>query len=98
MDKDGTYEYTAVINVKKAYSATIYPNPAKGILNINLSSDIPNGATWSISNSLGVVVFVQKATENKQQQIPLTNINAGMYYLQLYKGNQIFFVKPLLVN
>ncbi len=98
VDNDGSFEYTNAISVKKPYTVSLYPNPASSFVNINLNADVPNGSEWKLYNSMGVLQFSQKASDQKQQQLALPNLATGIYYLQLCYGNKIIFVNPLKIE
>jgi Secretion system C-terminal sorting domain len=63
-------------------SITLYPNPAKNILNLKLPENIDvNVNSVTIVNSLGQIVLKQK-TENTTT-IDVSNLQKGMYFVSL---------------
>jgi photosystem II stability/assembly factor-like uncharacterized protein len=85
-------EYTSMIYVggvgvgeKEAVSVNVYPNPVKGMLNIE-SSRIMNGI--SLINLTGQVVYNMKS-ESNSAQINTSDFTAGLYNLQITVGEKI---------
>ena len=69
-----------VANLEKGI--TIYPNPAKNILNLKLPENIDvNVNSITIANSLGQIVLIQK-TENTTT-IDVSNLQKGIYIISL---------------
>jgi hypothetical protein len=61
---------------------TMYPNPAKNVLNIKLPENIDvNVTSVTIANSLGQIVLKQK-TENTTI-IDVSNLQKGIYIVSL---------------
>lgn len=67
---------------------SVYPNPAKDQINVDLSSLNANDATVKIMNSNGMVVY-EKAAVNSNEVISTASFNKGMYMVQVSAGNKI---------
>jgi len=63
------------------FQASIYPNPAKEVLNIDLQGEFEN-VILRIIDMAGKIVFSKEMTENKEQ-IDLIDLNAGVYNLEI---------------
>jgi transforming growth factor-beta-induced protein len=80
---------TANISELSATDLTVYPNPSSDVIkiaNINVEN-------YSILNSNGVLVCSGKVLNN---EIPVTHLDAGNYFIQLNSNTEIFqgrFVK-----
>lgn len=68
---------------------SVYPNPTSGVLNLEIAGAVPNGNAFiEVSDVLGLVVTVQRAT-NGLQQIDLTGWPHGLYTVQVHNGAQV---------
>ncbi len=79
-------------NIFNKSKLSIYPNPAKNQIDINLLNTSSGNFTIKIINSKGQIVLkyeIVKIAENENIQIDITNIKAGLYYLTITdnKGN-----------
>ena len=63
---------------ENAVMFAIYPNPAKDVININTNAV---RYEYQLINGLGQVVI--SGTSNGAQQINVSNINKGMYFLKV---------------
>lgn len=78
VEKDGTQKLSSIVQVdiKNAGEIKVYPNPAKDVLNIQLSSANSN---LVIRNSFGATVLQQKLGASGNI-INVSALAAGMYY------------------
>lgn len=77
------YKSELEIDTNPNYSTiTIYPNPSKGIYNIDLSNE-KESTTITIYNIIGEQVFKQLLTPQSQNQIDLTYLANGYYIAQI---------------
>jgi len=66
-----------------ASKLSVYPNPATTFVNL----DLPRGSELRVVDMLGHQVFYNQST-NSKEQIDLTNLEQGIYFLQvIHKGN-----------
>lgn len=80
---------TAVSNAEINNSlVSVYPNPAKDQINVDLSSLNTTDATVKIMNANGMVVY-EKATSDRNEAINTASFNKGMYMVQVSAGNKI---------
>ena len=75
---------------------SVYPNPTKGTLNIQLSNanDLPDAFT--IYNVLGQVITAKDISGMEDLSIQTETFSEGVYYIKISKGTQsntISFVK-----
>ena len=77
------------------FQASIYPNPAKEVLNIDMQGEFEN-VILRIIDMAGKIVFSKEMTENKEQ-IDLIDLNAGIYNLEInsieHQITRVFTVK-----
>lgn len=66
----------------------LYPNPTKGIVNINVPSDfgLPNSLT--ITNSLGQIVNRKEVTEVADLTVNTSSLSNGIYFITVAKEDQ----------
>jgi len=60
---------------------TAYPNPTNGIINVEYISKIP--VRLNVINLLGENVFSQNTNNTKKTTMDLSNLNKGLYFLQM---------------
>ena len=90
------YQSEPEIDTNPNFSAiTIYPNPSKGIYNIDLS-DVKEPTTITVFNILGELVFKQLLTPQSQNQIDITNLSNGYYIARIV--NQSFDKQQKLIK
>lgn len=73
---------------------TIYPNPTKGIININ-TSDFTKNNKISIFNNSGQIVF--ELSNYKNSQIDLGNLSSGFYHIR-YSSDKQTFIEKLVIS
>lgn len=69
----------------------IYPNPSKGLFNVNWEGDgVSNSGTLSIANSLGQSVFHEKMNNHQDMNraIDLSHCQAGIYFIRYQVGEK----------
>lgn len=72
---------------KEPYALSIYPNPTKGILNIETEF---NGQ-YALYNMGGQLVFEERLIAHETKQLDLTKIKSGFYFYRfLGSNNQIY--------
>ena len=72
---------------------TIYPNPGATNDLVNIKSSFPINDI-QIFNAAGQLVRTIEGNKNNQVEIPLNNLNAGIYFIQI--NNEYF--KKLIVE
>ncbi|WP_290697656.1 S8/S53 family peptidase [Lacinutrix sp.] len=86
---------TLSIADKNISTFIMYPNPTKGILNINLTQS-NNSATVTIHNVLGQKVLNTKLTQ-RTNSISVNNLSKGLYLVTL-KTEKNSITKKLIIN
>jgi len=66
---------------KNNLNLTAFPNPTTGIINVEYTSKTP--VQFDIINMLGENVFSQKTNNTKNTTIDISNLNKGLYFLQM---------------
>jgi hypothetical protein len=89
------YYYHSVVGLNelalKEKTITVYPNPSNGLLNIR-SSNIINSI--ELYNNLGVLVSKPEIMYNNQ--IDLSSLSKGMYFLKVSDGKQYHTEKVII--
>lgn len=77
---------------------SVYPNPAKDVLNIRLLNVIPKKPNVYIFNSLGALIY-QSQFENVTHSLKISDLNLsnGLYWIKIINGNDSF-VKRFVVE
>jgi PKD repeat protein len=68
----------------------VYPNPAKDYINIEIAESNYDGML-SLIDLTGKLVY--KALFNKQQIVPINDLNNGIYLVKIEVNNQIYYSK-----
>jgi hypothetical protein len=85
-DNDGAFQYSKVITVtvrKEAAQVSIFPNPAKDVLNIKSSTPV----SIAIFNMNGALVAAQDATTDAA--VNISSLPEGFYVYRLTNGNEV---------
>jgi hypothetical protein len=84
-DVDGTVHYSVIKVVSKEgiTGIQIVPNPNNGIFAIILNNTGDVTSQVSVLNSLGQVVFVGAETKDNLMNVDISQLAAGVYYLQV---------------
>lgn len=91
-DYDGTFAYSDMVTVYKAESnldaITIFPNPAKDVVNITYHEDIGANLQLSLRNMMGQEIpIAPNGTHLSTQSIDLSALSSGIYFLTFSTGN-----------
>jgi hypothetical protein len=77
----------------------LFPNPAKGEVNLNLKGFIGQNADLTLTNQLGQVVYIQKLTDiqNSRLTLDVSNFATGIYGVSvLTEGGEMQTVKLIV--
>lgn len=101
VDLDGSFEYSQVVSVKRETPGTIsiYPNPAKNHLMVDLPEDITTDSEIQIYNTSGQELLNMNwaAKSGKTISIPIGKLVPGTYFIKINNGELITkrFVKGI---
>ena len=77
-----------IADVCRGNVINVYPNPTKGVLNINAGN---SSFSYSLFNGMGQEVA--KGTAQGSQQLHVSDMAKGVYFLRLTSGNQVSIQK-----
>lgn len=84
---------------KTKETATIFPNPAFGVVNLNFGKALPTNAKWTLVNQYGQTVHQTNLPALREQyQIDLTEIKDGIYFYTVHIENGKRFTGKLLLR
>ena len=92
------YDFTLVGNttgsvgineITFAKGIVIYPNPANDQITISTAAPL-NNASVSIFDLTGKLIFKKNNLEGKTQDINISALDAGIYFIEINQGNDIF--------
>ena len=69
---------------------TLYPNPTKDTINININTSIADDYTLSVTNSLGQIIWESKTAKFNSQvstTIDLSKFQSGLYFVIIKVGD-----------
>ncbi|MBK6700110.1 MAG: T9SS type A sorting domain-containing protein [Saprospiraceae bacterium] len=108
LDKDGSFTYSnvvsVVVNSKSANtSMTVYPNPTREVININLNGLDKGDVQFSIVDLDGKIILNHehtfKSTDlNHDLQIDIRNIPTGIYLLKMNIKDNILTEKIMITR
>lgn len=91
-------DVTDDIELPEMMEFSVFPNPAKGLLNIQTTDSEFFEARMVIYDIQGRILIEQTAV-NKQEQISLINLPANAYFLRITKnGKPVYFTKIIKSN
>lgn len=76
----------------------IYPNPANGIVTIELTQNSGEIATVEISDMLSKKVLSQKGSSSNSQTIDVSTIQSGIYFVTITTDSNLKAVKKLVIK
>jgi hypothetical protein len=79
-------------------SIQLYPNPAKGIINLDVKTKNTSTYNYEIRNALGEKVEAASATSGAYQVIDLSAQPSGVYFAKIFSEGQTVVRKFTLVN
>ncbi|MDI1354836.1 MAG: T9SS type A sorting domain-containing protein [bacterium] len=97
-DYDGSSKYHKIVAVKfekMLETLLVYPNPAKGLVSLQMSDNGSAVSLTEVFNSLGQKVYSVKGFESG---IDLSGQPAGIYYLNVHLPYQVITQKLALEN
>lgn len=87
LDKDGKYVYSEIkrVNFGKAGTVSVYPNPAKDVVNVTFSNNTINQPAQIILLSVDGKVVVQRnlSAISQTEAIDISNLSSGKYILRV---------------
>lgn len=82
-----------------ASKVQLYPNPAVNYVRLEMDlPEIHTIATVELYNALGQLVHQQVYDRNSETEIDLTNIEAGLYWVQVATSNDIILTQTLIIK
>ena len=93
-----TFEYnpSTVISTTKNRCFTLYPNPTKGIVNLNSSEFTNHTLKINIYSISGSLTMSKKSTlNNSTAQINISELSKGTYFIQI-ETNDNYIVKKII--
>jgi len=83
-----TINSLATVDFEKSDEIYLYPNPTKGILNIQLPNGISLPNSYTIHNSLGQMISQKKISMASDLSINSSLLSNGVYFITIVKENQ----------
>jgi Secretion system C-terminal sorting domain len=94
IDNDGKFTYSNIIFIHNdgKDAITVYPNPTRDFVNINISSTALLNSTARLIDASGRVIKTIKLT-TQNVQIDIKNVNTGVFILKLDNGSSFKIIK-----
>lgn len=97
IDRTFTYSTIVLVEMKSANSFTVYPNPVKEQLNIELPEEYRSG-TLRLINTSGEIIFSSKVNSIYKQIIDVSSFAAGTYIVEIESANGQRMQKTIIVE
>lgn len=79
---------SSAVEIENSVRLSVYPNPSKGIVNINAASNDAQFSTIKITSLDGKIIReVEVRGNNLETSLDVTNLNAGMYMVLIETTN-----------
>jgi hypothetical protein len=85
-----------VPETKIKQNITVYPNPTTGLLKIESSEGFSNEAILEVYDYYGKVVYMEQLESSKFQEIDLSLLSVGIYYLRIKMNKSYYYQKVVL--
>lgn len=96
----GLYVFNTTVSVKendkKTLNFSLYPNPAKGILHVNLEQTINRESAIHITSIIGETVYYE-STKAKNVSINTSFLTSGVYFVTV-QTNEGFETKKIIIE
>lgn len=70
-------------------AVTIYPNPAKDVLNINMAGEFGTSTNFTVFNSIGQVIDKVNVNSQEDLSINTSNYSVGVYFIKIEKEGSV---------
>ncbi|KAB1063386.1 T9SS type A sorting domain-containing protein [Salibacter halophilus] len=91
-------EPTNSINtVSRTGEISVYPNPASDIVNVKLLNSKYESLDFTLMNVVGKQVLSGRLNTG-QSEIPTSDLNSGIYFLNIKSNGSVIFNEKLIVN
>ncbi|WP_153798685.1 T9SS type A sorting domain-containing protein [Foetidibacter luteolus] len=103
LDNNGRFYYSGVSVANPARSGqqvSVAPNPVKGQRIQLFTQQLPTSTyQLTVNNSLGIKVYqtIIHQVQSARQQVTLPGLPPGLYYLSLYRNNNLVTTLPLVI-
>jgi hypothetical protein len=99
IDKDGSYAYSKIVslNSSRKLSISVYPNPAKEFIMVDINGMIPDETGIILYNALGQAVRKIPAAKNANK-IAIQHLSKGLYHLQITQKNRETGFYPFIIQ
>ena len=98
IDFDGTFEYSNIISVvfENEIKTSFYPNPTNNQLIINTA--LQGEVIIRLISMNGQIIYESIETIDNQLNIDVSDLNGGMYYLQVINKNSLILNEKFVKN
>lgn len=96
---------TAITSIDKTFNEEqqlfLYPNPAKGILNVKWQHPQDETINYRLTDINGKVIYSEQGYSHSglyKTNIPLNNFSSGVYFFNMKTGNEVFNQKIIIIE
>ena len=105
VDVDGTYEFSNTVYLEHRKGGltidNVYPIPTDGLLMVEYQTELATTVRFTLTDALGQLVGVKTATTvsgQNRQQIDMSDLPAGVYFIQLDENGSKRTVRRVIKN
>jgi hypothetical protein len=92
-----TQPVMSVIQQETFKGIVVYPNPAKGFINIFSKDETAIGVTMQLFSPTGQLLLKRQLT-NRNEKIDISKYASGIYYLQLLNKTKLLSSQKIMIN
>lgn len=70
-------------------AVTVYPNPARDVLNINMAGEFGTSTSFTVYNSIGQVIDKVNVNSQEDLSINTSNYSVGVYFIKIEKEGSV---------
>jgi len=90
----------AVYEIENVKSSLVYPNPSTGQVTVQLNEKVQGPVSLNIYNRIGQLVFQtdENATPESQIKLNISDMDTGIYFLEVMGNNMRFSEKLVIIR
>jgi hypothetical protein len=74
----------------------VYPNPTNGIIYIEMNKSISSNSMIEVRDLYGRIFLQKNWEDDNRNQLDLTPLSEGMYFIRIRNNNKIYFQKIVI--
>ena len=80
------------------FDVKLYPNPANGVVNIDINGQTKGNISVQIFNVNGQLVYTQLYSIKKGIKLNISSLNQGVYFVKVFDNGSLFILQKLMIQ